>query len=124
MSYPNSVADALDRVIDGEFYGSGADFAEELALEGYEVVPAGTADRLAAALESVAMQRDRQLVMRDELRARLSALTDAIGNPDQLRQTARMTMSYSRAAGLHIHRIAAAVQPPTDTPPPTDEDDA
>jgi hypothetical protein len=46
------------------------------------------------------------------LAARLSALTDAIGDPDDLRGWAELVDDYSMTGGGYLRRIADAVQPP------------
>jgi hypothetical protein len=140
---PANVADALTSAIgviagampyDGE-YGSPEQsrkdaevILEELAAAGYEVVPAGTAARLlrdhadttnriteveASALERIAVYRERT----HAAEARLSALTDAIGDPDEL---LLWVHEYNSIKLRQVcERIAAAVQPPDSTPPPS-----
>ncbi len=61
------------------------------------------------------------LAENDDLRARLAALTDAIGNPDSLRAWAKIEGGRGHSAvAAYLRRIAAAaVTTPNNTPPPT-----
>jgi hypothetical protein len=128
---PNSVADALDEAEATE--ATGIIFAA-LTAAGYEVVPAGTADRLAADLAHMTAKAanarsdadalaDRlaaaeaahlatyETVSRraDAAEARLSALTDAIGD---------LSGGWTvREGEMILDRIAAAVQPPDPNQP-------
>jgi hypothetical protein len=79
-----------------------------------------TADHRAPNAEDWKRKAQRLAAERDALAARLSALTAAIGDPDDLRTAARYGAVEHSTASVALYRIAAAVQPPESTPPPTD----
>ena len=104
---PNSVADALDEAEATE--ATGIIFAA-LTAAGYEVVPAGTADRLAVAEAAHLATYETVSRRADAAEARLAALLDAIGDPDELADLTTLHPAWAHVELLR--RIAAAVQPP------------
>ena len=120
---PNSVADALDEVrnsLMGEWWFDEAEATEAtgiifaaLTAAGYEVVPAGTADRRGSDWFSGYQDAIERA---DAAEARLAALLDAIGDPDELADLTTLHPAWAHVELLR--RIAAAVQPP-DTNQPT-----
>jgi hypothetical protein len=114
---PNSIATTFTRVLfattDAEVVDPASVLAA-LAAAGWEVNPAGTADRLAADLAHMTAKAANARFDADALAARLAALLDAIGDPAQLRAIARFGLPRRSHTDSHayLRRIAAAVQPP------------
>jgi hypothetical protein len=126
---PNSVADALaPHPVDvignavpytGPYQSPDEDarnILNALTAAGYEVVPAGTADRLAVAEAAHLATYETVSRRADAAEARLAALLDAIGDPDELADLTTLHPAWAHVELLR--RIAAAVQPP-DTNQPT-----
>jgi hypothetical protein len=106
---PNSIA-AIAACIPYGTADRAEGFVVHLAEYGFEVVPAGTADRLAVAEAAHLATYETVSRRADAAEARLAALLDAIGDPDELADLTTLHPAWAHVELLR--RIAAAVQPP------------